>query len=331
MQSYFTQNLAPNRELITSQGMFLVRHTGNDKDFLATRVSYCFNLRGPSMNIQTACSTSLVAIHVAAQSLVSGECDMALAGGVSIELPHGTGYMFKDGEVASPDGHCRAFDVDGQGTLFGSGAGVVVLRRLEEALEDGDHIYAVIRASAVNNDGSDKVGYLAPSVEGQTRAAVEALALADTDPRSIAYLEAHGTGTPVGDPIELTALSQAYASEGKPQWCAIASIKTNVGHLDTAAGVASLAKAALALQNEEIPASLHFARPNPAIDFENSPFFVNTALRPWKRGDVPRRAAVNSLGVGGTNAHVILEEAPIQLPSDAASHSVERARRGAVT
>ena len=310
MQAYLPYNLLTNPELRKSVGLFLLRHTGNDKDFLSTRVSYLLDLKGPSMGIQTACSTSLVAVHVAAQSLLSGECDMALAGASSIELPHRQGYRFAEGEILSTDGHCRAFDEGASGTLFGSGAAVVVLRRLEDAVRDRDNIYAVIRGSAVNNDGSQKAGYLAPSVDGQARAAVEALAVANVDPATVSYIEAHGTGTPVGDPIEIAALTQAYG-EGGQGFCGLGSLKTNIGHLDTAAGVASLIKVSLALRNELLPASLNFSRPNSRFDLGKTPFRVLQELQPWKRASSPRRAAVNSLGVGGTNAHVIVEEPPL--------------------
>ncbi len=315
MQAYMSYNLLPNRKLMEGTGLFLVRHTGNDKDFLSTRVSYQLNLRGPSVNVQTACSTSLVAMHMASQSLLSGECDMALAGGVTIEQPHRVGYHYKDGEILSPDGHCRAFDAASKGTVFGSGAGVVVLRRLEDALRDGDRVHAVIRGSAINNDGSNKVGYLAPSVDGQAASIVEALAIAGASPESISYVETHGTGTPVGDPIEVTALTQAFRTgTERSGFCGIGSLKTNIGHLDTAAGVAGLIKTVLAMQHRKLPPSLHFTQPNPAIDFASSPFYVNASLKEWK-SDGPRRAGVSSLGVGGTNAHIILEEAPARGPS----------------
>jgi acyl transferase domain-containing protein/thioesterase domain-containing protein/acyl carrier protein len=309
MQAYLPYNLMTNPELVKSMGLFLLRHTGNDKDFLTSRVSYLLDLKGPSMSIQTACSTSLVAVHVASQSLLSGECDMALAGGVSIELPHGLGYKYADGEIMSPDGHCRAFDENAAGTIFGSGAGIVVLRRLADAVRDRDNIYAVIRGSAVNNDGNQKAGYLAPSVDGQARAAVEALAVSGIDAASVDYIEAHGTGTPVGDPIEFAALTQAYRSG--PGSCGIGSLKTNIGHLDTAAGVASLIKVSLALRHGLIPATLNFSKPNSQLEIEKTPFYVMNEARPWPRTTLrPRIAGVNSLGVGGTNAHVIVEEAP---------------------
>lgn len=311
MAAYMAFNVLSNRELLESVGLFLLRHTGNDKDFLTTRVSYNFDLRGPSVNVQTACSTSLVAVHVACQSLLSGECDMALAGGVTMQLPHRIGYLYHENEILTPDGHCRPFEARSKGTIFGSGAGVVVLRRMSDALEDRDHVYAVIRGTAINNDGARKVGYLAPSVDGQAAAVAEALRISGVDARSIGYVEAHGTGTAVGDPIEVAALTRAFRSgTDARQFCGLGSVKSNIGHLDTAAGVASLIKVALALQHGTIPPTLHYERPNPNIDFESSPFFVADALREWKREGEPRRAAVNSLGVGGTNAFAILEEAP---------------------
>ncbi len=315
--AYMPYNLLTNPQLVSSVGFFLIRHTGNDKDFLTTRVSYLLNLKGPSVNVQTACSTSLVAIHLGVQSLLNGECDMALAGGVTIEMPHRQGYTYHEGEILSPDGHCHAFDAQSQGTVFGSGVGVVVLRRLADAIADGDHIHAVIKGSAVNNDGSMKVGYMAPSVDGQAQAIAEALAIANVAPDTITYVEAHGTGTPVGDPIEIAALTQAYR-EGtdKTGYCGIGSVKTNIGHTDTAAGVASFLKVALAMQHRQLPPSLHFAQPNPACEFERSPFYVNATLKDWTPpAGVPRRAGVSSLGVGGTNAHLILEEAPPRKPS----------------
>lgn len=312
MGSYFYWNVCSNRDLVDGVGHFLLRHTGNDKDFLSTRASHVFDLKGPSVNVQTACSTSLVAIHMACQSLNSGECDMALAGGVTIEMPHGLGYIYKENEILSPDGHCHAFDHRAQGTVFGSGAAVVALRRLGDALADGDHIWAVIRGSAINNDGAAKAGYLAPSVEGQAQAVAEALVMSGVTSDGIGYVECHGTGTALGDPIEVAALNQAYArvSDGTRQGpCHIGSVKTNIGHLDTAAGSAGLIKSALAVHHGTIPASLGFQRPNPAIDFEGGPFRVNDRLSDWPLPGV-RLAGVNSLGVGGTNAHVILQQPP---------------------
>lgn len=310
--AYLPYNLLTNPDLVRKVGFFLLRHTGNDKDFLTTRASYLLDLKGPSVNVQTACSTSLVAIHMAMQSLLNGESDMALAGGVTIELPHRQGYLFEQGEILSPDGHCRAFDANAAGTVFGSGAGVVVLRRLKDAVADGDHIYAVVKGSAVNNDGIGKVSYLAPSVDGQAEVITEALSISDVDAGSIGYVEAHGTGTPVGDPIEVAALTQAFRQDTDANgYCALGSVKPNIGHTDTAAGVASFIKVAMALHHGELPPSLNHDAPNPACAFDHTPFYVNTALRPWERPhQSPRRAGVSSLGVGGTNCHVILEEAP---------------------
>ncbi len=259
MGGYLMFNLLSNPELVRSVGLFLLRHTGNDKDFLATRASYLFNLTGPSISIQTACSTSLVATHSACQSLLSGECDLALAGGVTIEVPHQRGYLYKEGEILSPDGHCRPFDHRSQGTVFGSGVGVTVLRRVSDAVADGDRIYAVIKGSAINNDGAGKIGYLAPSVDGQAKAVSEALEVAEVDADTIAYVECHGTGTPVGDPIEIAALTTAFrASSEAVGTCAIGSVKSNIGHLDTAAGVASLIKASLALYHWGLPFAVTF-------------------------------------------------------------------------
>jgi acyl transferase domain-containing protein/thioesterase domain-containing protein/acyl carrier protein len=315
--AYMPYNLLTNPKLVQSVGFFLVRHTGNDKDFLTTRASYLLNLRGPSVNVQTACSTSLVAIHMGVQSLLNGECDMALAGGVTIELPHRHGYVYRENEILSPDGHCRAFDAASQGTVFGSGVGVVVLRRLADAMADGDHIHAVIKGSAVNNDGSQKVGYMAPSVDGQAQAIAEALAIANVGADTITYVAAHGTGTPVGDPIEVAALTQAYRqSTDKTQYCALGSVKPNIGHTDTAAGVASFIAVAKAMQAREIPPLLHYKSGNPACDFERTPFYLNAERIAWTPPPgVPRRAGVSSLGVGGTNAHIVLEEAPPRAPS----------------
>lgn len=315
--AYLPYNLLTNPDLVAEVGFFLLRHTGNDKDFLATRASYCFDLKGPSVNVQTACSTSLVAVHSAAQSLLNGECDMAIAGGVTIEMPHHQGYLYKDSEILSRDGHCRPFDASAGGTVFGSGVGVLVLKRLDDALADRDHIHAVIKASAVNNDGAGKVSYLAPSVDGQAAAIHEALAIGGIDAQSVTYIECHGTGTQLGDPIEVAALTQAYGADNpRRQYCGLGSVKSNIGHTDTAAGVASLIKVILALQHRELPATLHFRAPNEAIDFANSPFYVNAQLRPWN-APAPLRAGVSSLGVGGTNAHVIVEQAPAHKPGGA--------------
>lgn len=311
MDTYLLHNILTNPDLVRRVGMFLIRHTGNDKDFLATRTSYQFDLRGPSVNVLTACSTSLVAIHQAAHSLLAGECDMALAGGVTILVPQDRGYLYKDGEILSPDGKCRAFDASSKGTIFGSGAGVVLLRRLQDALADGDRIHAVVAGSAINNDGGRKVGYLAPSVDGYAECVAEALALADVTGDAMQYLESHGTGTAVGDPIEIEALTQAFrATTTRTGFCGIGSVKTNIGHLDTAAGIAGFLKVVLAMQHGELPASLNYERPNPLIDFDRSPFHVVAARRAWPRpAGGARIAGCSSLGVGGTNAHVVLREA----------------------
>ena len=315
MGSYFYFNLCSNPDLVDQTGLFLLRHTGNDKDFLSTRVSHIFDLKGPSINVQTACSTSLVAVHFATQALLNGECDMALAGGVTIELPHARGYLYTEGEILSPDGQCHAFDARAQGTVFGSGAGCVVLRRARDAIRDSDHIWAILKGSAVNNDGAAKAGYLAPSVDGQARCIAEAQAVAGVAADSVTYVECHGTGTYLGDPIEVAALTQAFreTSDTVGQ-CRIGSVKTNIGHLDTAAGVASLIKVALSLHHRQLPPSLGYDSPNPAIDFETSPFKVNDRLTPWAAPIL--RAGVNSLGVGGTNAHALLEEAPARAASE---------------
>ncbi len=315
--AYLGYNLLTRPELIEADGFFLLRHTGNDKDFLTTRASYVLNLRGPSVAVQTACSTSLVAVHLGVQSLLAGECDLAVAGGVTIELPHRQGYLFAEGEILSPDGRCRAFDARAAGTVFGSGVGAVVLRRLADAIADGDTIYAVVKGTAVNNDGSDKVSYLAPSVKGQAAAITEALAVAGVNAGTIGLVEAHGTGTLVGDPIEVVALTEAFRRDtDRRGYCAIGSVKPNIGHLDTAAGAASLIKAIQALRHRQLPPSLHFSTPNPACQFPETPFTVNTTLREWKSTG-PRRAGVSSLGVGGTNAHIVLEEGPTHAPAPA--------------
>lgn len=313
--AYMPYHLLTNPKLVRDVGLFLLRHTSNDKDFLTTRASYLLDLTGPSINVQTACSTSLVAVHMAAQSLLSGECDMAIAGGASIELPHRHGYLFEPGEILSPDGHCRPFDLNSQGTVFGSGVAVVVLRRLADAVEAGDHIYAVLRGSAINNDGAGKVGYLAPSVDGQARVIAEALAMADVDAGTIGYVEAHGTGTPVGDPIEVAALTQAFReTTQRVGHCALGSVKGNIGHTDTAAGAAGLIKVALAMHHQTLPPSLNFTAANPECAFAGSPFTVQARTTPWV-SDGPRRAGISSLGVGGTNAHAVVEEAPMRAAS----------------
>ncbi|MFC1827860.1 type I polyketide synthase, partial [Thermodesulfobacteriota bacterium] len=308
----YRKNFVANQLSITSGLDSFELMVGNDPDFFTTRVSYKLNLKGPSLTIQTACSSSLVAVHQACQSLLTYQCDMALAGGVCIRFPQGHGYMYQDGMIWSPDGHCRSFDAQAQGTLFGHGVGIVVLKRLSEALQDGDMILAVIKGSAINNDGSMKVGFTAPSVEGQAEVISTALALGNVTADTVSYIEAHGTGTPLGDPIEIEALTQSFREHtNRTGYCAIGSVKSNIGHLDTAAGVAGLIKTILALQHKKIPPSLHFTSPNPNIDFANSPFYVNNTLQEWQSVEQSRRAGVSSFGVGGTNAHVVLEEAPV--------------------
>lgn len=312
--TYLIQNLIGNQELRENVGDYGI-HIANDKDGLTTRVAYKLNLRGPAVTVQTACSTSLVSVAVACQSLTDFQCDLALAGGVAITTPQKIGYLYTPGLVVSPDGHCRAFDASSKGTLTSSGLGVILLKRLEDAVRDRDQVVAVIRGWAINNDGADKVGYTAPSVHGQADCITQALEMAEIDADTIGMVEAHGTGTPVGDPIEVAALSQAFrASTKRSGYCALGSVKSNVGHLETAAGIAGLIKAAQAVHHGQIPPSLHFETPNPEIDFVSSPFFVNTTLRPWPNTDTPRRAGVSSFGIGGTNAHVVLEEPPSLRP-----------------
>ncbi|HEU4326189.1 MAG TPA: SDR family NAD(P)-dependent oxidoreductase [Roseiflexaceae bacterium] len=318
MNSYLLEHLYPNRAELAATGDLFQVQLGNDKDHLATKVSFKLNLKGPSLAVQTACSTSLVAIHLACQNLLNGESDMALAGGVAVALPQKNGYLYREGMILSPDGHCRAFDSRARGTVGGSGAGAVVLKRLGQALADGDTVYAVVRGSAINNDGAVKIGYTAPSAEGQRAVIAEALAVADVDPDTVTLVEAHGTGTPLGDPIEVAALTQAFRrSTDRRGYCALGSVKTNVGHLDAAAGVCGFIKAVLALHHGVLPPSLHYETPNLQIDFASSPFFVNTAAAPWDTGDLPRRAGVSSFGIGGTNAHVVLEQAPPPEPAAA--------------
>jgi acyl transferase domain-containing protein/acyl carrier protein len=320
--TYLLHNLLPNRELLEKVGV-LQAMLMNEGDFLTTRISYKLNLKGPSVLVQTACSTSLVAVHLACQSLLSGESDMALAGGVSIDVPQIAGYFYQEAGVMSPDGHCRAFDERAAGTVNGSGVGMVVLKRLSDALADGDTIHAVILGSAINNDGSAKVGFTAPSVEGQSEAIAEALLMAGVEPETVGYVEAHGSGTQLGDPIEIAALTQAFrGATERTGFCAVGSVKTNLGHCNAAAGVAGLFKTVLSLENGEIPPSLGFERPNPQIDFAASPFFVNTRLSPWQT-EGSRRAGVSSFGLGGTNAHIVLEEAPPREPSAPPSRAAQ--------
>ena len=316
---YAIDHLLPQIQGFAALGASLLH--GNSKDYVATRISYKLNLSGPSISVNTACSTSLVAVHQACCSLAFGESRMALAGGASIGEFGPGGYLHHDGDIQSPDGHCRAFDHQARGTRRGNGAGVVLLKRLDHALADGDTIHAVIRGSSINNDGSDKVGYTAPSVAGQARVIATAYRNASVAPSTIQYVEAHGTGTVLGDPIEVRALSQAFAGTAT-QSCAIGSVKPNIGHLDAAAGVAGLIKTVQAIKHRRLPPSINYEQANPQIDFANSPFYVNTQSRDWPRADGPRRAGVSSFGIGGTNAHVVLEEAPAteEMPVSRALH-----------
>lgn len=308
MSTYFLRHIYPNLGAMGSAAGYQTV-ISNDKDFMPSLASYKLNLRGPSVCIQSACSTALVAAHSACQSLLNGECDLALAGGVSVETPQETGYLYEEEMILSPDGHCRPFDVEARGTVGGNGCGIVLLKRLEDALEDRDPIRAIIRGSAVNNDGALKVGYTAPGIAGQASVITEALAVARVDPESIGYVEAHGTGTALGDPVEIEALRQAFGTE-KRGFCAIGSVKSNFGHIGPAAGAAGLIKAALAVESGVIPATLHYKNPNPKSDFANSPFFVNSESTEWRSENGPRRAGVSSFGIGGTNAHLVLEETP---------------------
>ena len=317
--SNYMLNLYKNPQV---QVDFYTLGIANNNDHLPTRTSYKLNLKGPSVAVQTSCSTSLVAVHMACQSLLSYQCDMALAGGAAISVPLKAGYIYIEGGIDSPDGHCKAFDASADGTIGGSGVGCVLLKRLANAIADKDTIHAVILGSAINNDGSLKVGYTAPSVDGQAAVITMAQAVAEVEPDTISYVETHGTGTFLGDPIELSALTQAFR-EGtqRKNFCAIGSVKTNIGHADAAAGIAGLIKTVLALRHRMIPPSLHFKSPNPQIDFANSPFFVNNTLSKWETGELPRRAGVSAFGIGGTNAHVIVEEAPAVEPSETSARS----------
>jgi len=319
--TYYLNNLLSRRDVTDLVGL-LTTQMANQNQYIATRTAYKFDLKGPALNIQTACSTSLVAVCMAVQSLQNYQCDMALAGGASVQVPQRFGYLYQEGSILSPDGHCRAFDRDANGTVFSNGLGIVVLRRLRDALAQGDTIYAVIKGAALNNDGSSKVSFTAPSVDGHAQVISMAHALGGIDPETISYIEAHGTGTALGDPIEIAGLTQAFRAGGAVGngFCAIGSLKTNIGHLDAAAGVAGLIKAALSLHHRTLPASLNYRSPNPKLDIGNTPFFVNATLREWPPGPTARRAGVSSFGVGGTNAHVVLEEAPERQPP-------ERARR----
>ncbi|MEM7034197.1 MAG: type I polyketide synthase, partial [Chloroflexota bacterium] len=307
---YLAENLRKNDTGGDTAGTYQA-YISNGRDFLATRLSYKLNLNGPSVNVQTACSTSLVAVHMACQSLLGYQCDVALAGGISLRVPQKFGHVYQSGMIYSSDGHCRPFDADSQGIVGGQGAGIIILKRLEDALADGDNIHAVVKGSATNNDGAIKVGYTAPSIDGQAEVIAMAQAAAEVGPETITYVEAHGTATPLGDPIEVAALSKAFRERtDKVGYCSLGSVKSNLGHADAAAGIAGLIKTVLALKHRQLPPSLHFETPNPDLELENSPFYVNSSLQDWGVNGMPRRAGVSSFGIGGTNAHVILEEAP---------------------
>lgn len=317
--SYLIKNLLGRRDTMEEDDVALF--IGNDKDFVPTRTSYKLGLRGPSMSIATGCSTSLVSIHMACRSLLTYQTDVALAGAVNIKLPQKVGYQYKQGSIYSQDGHCRAFDAEASGTIFGNGAGIVVLKRLDEALEDGDHIYAVVKGSAINNDGDSKAGYTAPSTSGEANVVAEALEIAQVEPEDISFLESHGTGTQLGDPIEVSALKKVFPHQEKRQYCALGAVKTNIGHLDGTSGAAGFIKTVLALHHKIIPANLHFEKPNPEIDFENSAFYIPIQTQAWETVK-ERLAGISSFGVGGTNAHAILGEAPIREASDPAPTKV---------
>jgi polyketide synthase PksJ len=314
LNTYLLNNVMANRQVVNALGEFQTM-IGNDKDFLATRVAYKLNLKGPAITLQTACSTSLVAVHLARQGLLNRDCDMALVGGVAVHVPEKTGYFYNEGGYLSPDGHCRAFDAEAKGTVFGNGIGVVVLKSLPGAINDNDHIYAVVKSSAINNDGSLKVGYTSPSEIGQAAVILRALEEADITPNTIGYIETHGTGTVLGDPVEMAALERAFREAAnnhhlKKQYCAIGSVKSNIGHLDIAAGIIGFIKAVLCLNHKQIPPGINVETTNPIIDFANTPFYVNLELTHWPVPAIgtPRRAGVSSFGIGGTNAHVVLEE-----------------------
>ncbi|MEK7690017.1 MAG: polyketide synthase, partial [Bdellovibrionota bacterium] len=315
--TYYKMEILPFPEAEARAGRFSIM-TGNEKDYVAMRIAHKLNLRGPAISVHTACSTSLVAVIMACKSLRTRECDLALAGGASVHFPTNDGYYFQEGGVFSSDGHCRPFDRNAEGTNFTDGAGVVVLKRLKDALRDGNHIHAVIKGGAVNNDGGDKISFSAPSISGQSRCISDAIADAGVNPESLQFLEAHGTATPVGDPIEIESLRQAYRKfTDKKQFCGIGSVKSNIGHTTAAAGVASLIKMALALENGKVPPTVHFKAPNPGLDIENSPFYVVSQLTDWKPvAGLRRRAGLSSFGIGGTNAHAVIEEAPLSTEAD---------------
>jgi polyketide synthase PksN len=310
---YRMVNLATNPELVALAGQMEVT-LANEFDFLTTRVSYSMDLRGPSVPVRTACSTGLVATHLACRALLGGECDMALAGGVSVSHPV-IGYPYQEGGISSPDGICRSFDAEARGSVASSGVGVVVLRRLEDALADGDTVLAVIRGSAVNNDGAGKIGFTAPGIDGQARVIADALAMAEVDPATVGFVEGHGSGTPLGDQIEMTALRKVFGdAERAPGTLAVGSVKSNIGHCNAAAGAAGLIKTALAVKHGTIPPTVHFRGCDERLELAGTPLYVSAAPEPWKV-EGPRRAGVSSFGLGGTNAHVVLEEPPAVAPS----------------
>jgi len=315
LSTYLLQNLMTRPDVVEKVGQLQVR-ISNDKDSLATWVSYKLDLKGPAVAVQSACSTSLAAVHFGTQALLDGECDLAIAGGVALGFPHRAGYLYQEGGILSPDGRCRPFDAEAGGTVPGTGVGAVVLKRLSDALEDGDTIRAIVRAVAVTNDGALKAGYTAPGVEGQLRAVAEALSLAEVPARSVGYVETHGSGTHLGDPIEAEALKRAFQAEtDERQFCALGALKAGIGHLDSAAGVSGLIKAVCALEAGKIPPMIHFERANPELGLDESPFYVPAEARGWPRPELggetlPRRAGVSSFGIGGTNVHAVLEEAP---------------------
>ncbi|MEU5165861.1 SDR family NAD(P)-dependent oxidoreductase [Streptomyces mutomycini] len=309
INTYLQQQVLPHVDQTTTSEHFAVM-VGNDKDFLATRLSYKLDLKGPSYAVQTACSTSLVALHLACQGLINGECDMALAGGVTVKLPQAKGYLYEEGAILSRDGHVRTFDADASGTVLGNGVGVVVLKLLRDAIADRDTIHAVVKGTATNNDGSAKVSFAAPGAAGQTAVIREAHTVSGVDPRSIGYVEAHGTATRLGDPVEVSALTRAFRDSGPDTgYCAIGSVKSNIGHLDAAAGVAGVIKTVLMMKHRTLVPTVNHTTPNPAIDFAAGPFKVSTGTTPWT-GEGPLRAGVSSFGIGGTNAHAVLQEAP---------------------
>ncbi|MDG1293445.1 MAG: beta-ketoacyl synthase N-terminal-like domain-containing protein, partial [Pseudomonadales bacterium] len=315
---YRLKNLQSNPQLIDDMGEFLVRHTGNCMNFLATRLSYELDLRGPSINVQTACSSTLVGVHMAVQSLLGGECDTAIVGGSTVVIPQQRGYIYREGEILSPDGHCRPFDAHSQGTVFGSGAGAIVVKRYADAIADGDTVYGVVRGTAINNDGAQKIGYLAPGVDGQAAAVAEALSISGVNAAEVSYIEAHGTGTPVGDPIEFEALNQVYReASDKRDYCHVGSVKSNIGHLGEAAGIASIIKVILSLQHKKIPPTINYQSPNSDIALDDSPFLINNQLIDWS-DEQPRIAGITALGAGGTNAHIIVSE-PMPLAASAPS------------